>query len=156
MKLSSIVMIAICCFLAFSCRDKGSDAPDVQLPTEYQGFADFYKRFHQDSAYQMEHIIFPLEGLPREADSALVSSGAFHWQKEDWAIQRGFNLQNSSFEQQLIPVDEGLIIEKITHKAGDLGMQRRFARIGEEWYLIYYADLNRLKGKGSINIDGGF
>ena len=140
----------------FSCRNQNGSNVKEQLPAEYQGFADFYERFHQDSLYQMEHIIFPLEGLPREADSILIAEGAFRWQKDSWRMQRGFNLQSSSFEQQLIPVSEDLIIEKINHKSGDLGIQRRFARFGEDWYLIYYADLNRISKGGGISIDGGF
>ena len=140
----------------FSCRNQGEPAAHEQFPAQYRDFAGFYERFHQDSLYQMEHIVFPLEGLPREADSATIASGTFRWQKDSWRMQRGFDLQNSSFEQQLIPVSEDLIIEKITHKAGGLGMQRRFARFGEEWFLIYYADLNQMKAKGGISIDGGF
>ncbi len=127
-----------------------------QLPNEYQDFAEFYKRFHTDSAYQMEHIVFPLEGLPREADSLTIANNNFRWQRENWKIQRGFNLQSSSYEQELIPVSEGLIVEKIVHKAGGLAMQRRFARLGDEWYLIYYADLNRMRVKPELSIEGGF
>ncbi len=156
MKLDLFTYIAILALYTFSCQNRETNPAKEQLPAEYQDFVNFYERFHQDSAYQMEHIIFPLEGLPREADSTTIASGAFRWQKEDWRIQRPFDLQSSSFEQQLIPISEGLIIEKIIHKDGGLAMQRRYARLGEEWYLIYYADLNRVKEKGSIDIEGGF
>lgn len=156
MKLTHIAFAAILALSVLSCRNQDKTTPESQLPPGYQDFADFYERFHQDSAYQMEHIIFPLEGLPQQADSALIAEGTFRWQKEGWRMQRGFDLASSSFEQQLIPVSEDLILEKITHKAGDLGMQRRFARLGEDWYLIYYADLNRMKEKKGINIEGGF
>ena len=156
MKSNSVIILVALAILAFSCRNQDNTAPEEQLPAEYRSFVEFYERFHQDSAYQMEHIIFPLEGLPQQADSALIAEGTFRWQKEGWRMQRGFDLASSSFEQQLIPVSEDLILEKITHKAGDLGMQRRFARLGEDWYLIYYADLNRMKEKKGINIEGGF
>lgn len=151
-----IIFTAFLALSVFSCRNRETSPAEEQLPSEYQDFVEFYERFHQDSAYQMEHIIFPLEGLPREADSTTIASGSFRWKKEDWRIQRPFNLESSSFEQQLAPVSEDLIIEKITHKMGDMGMQRRFARLGEEWYLIYYADLNRMSMKPEISIDGGF
>ncbi|MCB0558408.1 MAG: hypothetical protein H6573_24350 [Lewinellaceae bacterium] len=156
MKWIPILLITTLSLSLFSCRDQNDSKLREQLPAEYQDFADFYERFHQDSLYQMEHIIFPLEGLPRQADSTLIAGGAFRWQKDSWRMQRGFNLESSSFEQQLIPISEDLIIEKITHKVGDLAMQRRFARLGEDWYLIYYADLNRVKQGGGISIDGGF
>ncbi|MCO6478334.1 MAG: DUF4348 domain-containing protein [Phaeodactylibacter sp.] len=156
MKPDLIVFTFLLALYTFSCQNRETSPPQEQLPAEYQDFVAFYERFHQDSAYQVEHIIFPLEGLPREADSATIASAAFRWQKEDWRVQRPFNLQSNNFEQQLIPISEGLIIEKIIHKGSGLAMQRRFARLGDEWYLIYYADLNRMKEKGSIDIEGGF
>lgn len=150
------IMMAALALALLSCRNQGGNEVREPLPEEYRSFVEFYERFHQDSAYQMEHIVFPLEGLPSEADSATIASGAFRWTQDNWRLQRGFDLESSGFAQELIPVGEGLIIEKITHKAGGLGMQRRFARLGQEWYLIYYAGLNRVKQEGNISIEGGF
>ncbi|MCB0568637.1 MAG: hypothetical protein KDC66_02690 [Phaeodactylibacter sp.] len=151
-------------FLAFSmiallgCKRGApeSSASGAEASASWQAFTDFYERFHQDSAYQMAHITFPLEGLPQGADSVTIASGTFRWTPENWAIQHGFNLQSSDYEHQLRPVGDDAVIEKFVHRTGDLAIVRRFARLGDEWYLIYYAGLNNVRKDGGIDIEGGF
>jgi hypothetical protein len=109
------------------------------------GFSEFYQRFHGDSLYQMEHIIFPLEGLPPDADSLSIAGGSFRWQQEDWVMHRQVDFQMSDFNRELIPVNELMVLERIVHKNGQFGMVRRFALVAGEWHLIYYAGLNRLR-----------
>jgi hypothetical protein len=111
---------------------------------EVSDFTAFYERFHQDSAFQMEHILFPLQGLPSSADSAQLLDRNFRWQAEDWAIHRPIPA-NSDFSSKLLPVDEALVIEQIIHNSGDYAIERRFAKMNDEWLLIYYAGLNRVK-----------
>ena len=56
-----------------SCKQKeaASEALGDTLPED---FVTFYERFLQDSLYQMEHINFPLEGIP---DNALKDNRAY-------------------------------------------------------------------------------
>ena len=55
-----------------------SSAPEVSAPAELSNdFQVFYELFHRDSSYQMEHITFPLEGLPDYADSVDIADGVF-------------------------------------------------------------------------------
>ncbi len=43
-------------------------------------FMDFYMNFHQDSLYQMEHIQFPLRGMPSMAlEMSQDSINDFRW-----------------------------------------------------------------------------
>jgi hypothetical protein len=131
-------------------------APQPAADGAWSDFASFYERFHQDSAYQMDHIIFPLEGLPQSADSALIAAGTFRWTPESWQIQGSFDLQSSDFEHQLTPIGEDVMLEKFIHRTGELAMVRRFAKLGDEWYLIYYAGLNMVRKDAGISIEGGF
>ena len=144
--------------LAFAaCKGGGKqEAASGEGLEEWKDFTTFYERFHQDSAYQMAHIIFPLEGLPQSADSATVASGTFRWTPETWTIQHSFNLQSNDFDHQLRPIGDDVVVEKLIHRSGDLAIVRRFARLGDEWYLIYYAGLNNIRQGEGINIDGGF
>jgi hypothetical protein len=41
-------------------------------------------------------------------------------------------------------VNEMMVVEYIIQKSGDMGMERRFAKVAGEWHLIYYAGLNRI------------
>ena len=108
-------------------------------------FAQFYERFHQDTAFQVERVLFPLPGLPREADSRLITDGSFRWTRENWRMQKPINFQESQFEQQLVRVSKGLIIEKIINKEYGLQIERRFSRLEDGWHLIYYSALNKME-----------
>ena len=131
--------------LFFACKNQpqnGTDTPpDTSLP---EGFSEFYQRFHQDSAFQMNHIIFPLEGIPDNADKETIESGTYRWQREDWHLMRSVDYQMSEYRRDFIPLTDEMVMERILHKSGQFGMVRRFAIISSEWHLIYYAGVNRL------------
>lgn len=139
------LLFAVFGLLALGC---GSDtntaefeqATESSLPED---FKVFYQRFHSDSLYQMEHIMFPLEGLPDKADAATIAADTFRWTPENWRFQRSVDYEVSDFTRRIIPLNEVMVREYIVHKTGEFGMERRFAKIGGEWYLIYYAGLNR-------------
>jgi hypothetical protein len=119
-------------------------------------FQAFYDAFHQDTTFQLEHIIFPLEGIPAGADSIIASRKKFFWNKEDWTYHKPYDFENGEFSHQFIRYSDDLIAERIEHNTGSYGMLRRFAKYGDDWYLIYYAASNRLKPKPKIDIEGGF
>ncbi|GJM34049.1 MAG: hypothetical protein DHS20C18_30500 [Saprospiraceae bacterium] len=131
--------------LLFSCDQKQESGTNdsAQLDEDYSDFANFYKRFMSDSIFQMEHITFPLQGLPSDADPEQLSNHDFRWQKEDWIMHRAFDMDKSGFKVEFIPISPSVIMEKITHHTGQYGMMRRFAKLSNEWHLIYYAGLNR-------------
>jgi hypothetical protein len=118
----------------------GSSQP-VQLP---EGFADFYQKFHSDSLYQAGHIVFPLEGLPDNADSLTIAGNDYRWLPENWKMQRQFDFEMSEYKREIVPLNENMVLERIVHQSGAFGMVRRFAKVGGEWHLIYYAGMNRL------------
>lgn len=130
-----LMAVISCCLAACSTGSK-SDAAD---------FTTFYEQFHRDADYQMAHITFPLEGLPSDADAETIATGDFRWEAEDWELQRPFDVENSDFKRELIKFGDDLVIEKIVHQTGSYGTIRRFAKMGDEWYLIYYAGLNRIE-----------
>ena len=140
-------------FLLFvwACSSQQEQAKVPETNDEAADFEGFYKRFHQDSLYQIEHIVFPLEGIPSNIDSS-INQASFRWQKEEWKMHHAFDNANSEYQIEFVPISDKLIIEKITHKTGQFGMLRRFAKLGEEWFLIYYAGMNRLGTKPKNDI----
>lgn len=129
-----------------ACSNKGDQENVNILPEEsidLNDFYDFYQRFHNDSLFQMTHIIFPLKGLPREVDSTTYVKDDFVWTEEDWILHKSFDFEVSGFEREIKPFGPNMIQEKITHKKTGSGMTRRFAKLGDkDWNLIYYADFN--------------
>jgi hypothetical protein len=112
------------------------------LPT---GFRKFYENFHRDSVFQLNHIRFPLEGLPEiEEETAEIDLSTFYWKKNEWTLHRPFDAMNGSFNRDFQPLGEDMVVETIRHTEANYAMQRRFYRDGNDWYLIYYAAMNKL------------
>jgi len=108
-----------------------------------EGFRKFYEKFHQDSSFQLAHIRFPLEGVP-EREEAETDLDNFYWKKNNWTIHQGFDAMDGAFIRDFQPVGADLVIEQIRHASANYGMQRRFSRDGDDWFLIYYAAMNEL------------
>lgn len=134
-KFFSIVLFAI--ITVGGCK-KSESAASVKLPP---GFEDFYKKFHEDSIYQIDHILFPLEGLPSISDNPGTED--FHWDLQSWIMHRSFT-DFKDYDREFIVLDSTIVIEKIQLKNKEYGMERRFAKSGNQWQLIYYAAMNKL------------
>ncbi len=129
-----------CCLIVTSCRNNTVEQNSVDA----SDFNAFYERFLSDSLFQIEHIHFPLEGIPDNADSSDVAGGKFRWQREDWKMHRKFDPKSTGFSVRMEPFGDNIVIERITHESGRYGMLRRYAKTDKEWRLIYYAGLNSL------------
>ena len=130
-------LIFFCCLAAFSCKDK------TNTGSVTDSFERFYEQFHQDSTFQLAHIIFPLKGISTDGDS-MGRDPNFHWQEDQWVLHKPFR-EDSGFERTWTEVGDGLITETIVQPQAQVGMERRFARLEDGWYLIYYAGLNKLR-----------
>lgn len=140
-----IWLFPICLMLlVVSCKNISNNKTTKPTEEELNSFASFYKQFHEDSTFQIQHITFPLQGLPERADSATLASGTFRWTRDNWKIQEALDPSNSQFEQDFLPFGESMIIEKLTHKKWGLAITRRFAKMDDGWYLIYYSGLNKV------------
>lgn len=106
----------------------------VELSDE---FLDFYAKFHEDSTFQISHIQFPLQTKGTDPSGNLTIA------KEDWVINKPIDLSEGFFEQEYVPVGDNLLIEYINHTSAPLYMERRFAKLMDEWKLIYYTDLRQ-------------
>ena len=85
-------------------------------------FVSFYEEFHRDSSFQMDRIIWPLEGVPDNAGDRLTDR-TFRWQRNEWRIMQPTDVQ-SSFQREFLPLSNELIIEKITNNTYDWGKGR--------------------------------
>ncbi len=143
--MKNCILFSLLCLL-LACQAKQSDSKNdtptatTELPSD---FLEFYDRFHANSDFQLSRIVFPLEGLPANADSLDFVSGTFKWQKEDWQIHKKLAEDNPEFTRELYPLGKYTVVEKITHVKQGFAMQRRFYKQSDGWYLIYYAGMNR-------------
>lgn len=129
-----------------SCK-KGPDQ-NLGLDENYADFQDFYVKFHQDSTFQMQHITFPLQGIPDNVANAPDYQEGFTFQTSNWVMNKPINLEESRFKRSLRTIGAQLIVEQLVHESGSYGMERRFAKIDGEWMLIYYQGINPINRNG--------
>ncbi len=123
--LSSVHLLILITMLV-ACKSDGSE-PDsmvTEIPSE---FVDFYRTFHADSVFQMNHIVFPLQS--REDSLA--------WTKDEWIMHQPFNDMDGEYIRDFKNIG-GIIIEHVVQKNGLVHIERRFARSRASYNLIYY------------------
>jgi len=96
----------------------------IEIPAE---FVDFYEKFHTDSLFQVDHIIFPVKG----------STSDQTYNKENWVMHKPFDSQGGNYERSFNNIN-GIIIEFVQEQSGFATIERRFSKISGEYQLIYY------------------
>jgi len=145
-KIMKYILTLFIPILIFSC--KGKQDPSENDNEQYQEaglsteFRSFYNQFLSDSSYQMEHIDFPLNGLPNLSEVDDYEN--FKWQEEDWIMHKPLIDPNREFLVETETLGPSLVIETISHKTGTFQMVRRFAKTSDGWKLIYFQDLNMI------------
>lgn len=91
----------------------------------------------------MEHIVFPLQGRPDDAQGKVDFSN-FLWEESEWRMHKDFGDLLDSYEKRYSG-DSSHITEEIYHKTGTFKIERRFSKIGKQWFLVYYAGLSMQK-----------
>lgn len=142
--MKNYVLLLLLIVSGISCKNTPPTTtnPAEELPKD---FVEFYKKFLQDSSYQMSHIQFPLAGVPSQANQQTEDVEHFRWQKEDWKLHRDFDPETTGFNKKFVLLSDELIIEYIIHKSHKFGLERRFSKLDDDWSLIYYSDINNIK-----------
>lgn len=142
MKLRYFVILLFVPFV-FSCSNKQPTVTeDFSSNYNDDDFEAFYERFHKDSAFQMERITFPLQGMPGMADSMLVNYGDFYYEKAGWKLLHHVDWDTvTTFQRRLEHTGLGVVNEYIC-TVEKFCISRRFAKLSNGWHLIYYADVN--------------
>lgn len=102
-------------------------------------FHDFYNQFHTDSIFQMSRIVFPLKGIAQSDDTTKVIEN-ISWLEDEWILHRPFDDQGGTFEREFINT-ANIITEKISANGGLFALEKRYAKLGGKWHLIFYQEL---------------
>lgn len=142
-------------FNLISCKKKSAtpsivdkvESSDIRTNISFaslpEDFKDFYKKFHEDSSFQMSCIFFPLEGLPDNADPEFIGNEKYFFSPDQWKYQNLIPIENELNSISYNCISNMLVEETITDKKLDLKLIRRFAKTGGGWRLIYYAGMNK-------------
>jgi len=126
-----------------SCKNEKTTAESAYFKEEIPSdFLSFYDKFHSDSLYQLDHIIFPLQ----------MQSDSTPWEKENWAIHNSFDSQGGEFTRNYFHLN-GLVIENISDSKGYYKIERRFSKSNDSYNLIYYKNTNAFENSEFTKID---
>jgi len=123
-----ILIVSLALFMVMSCKNSNQpttqteDLLSSELPEDFLGF---YMKFHSDSLYQVDHIVFPLA----------VQATGLRWAKEDWRMHK--QMTGEGFVQKFVNLN-GIIIEYIQDAQRIYTIERRFVKANEGYNLIYY------------------
>lgn len=153
LKYSAFIIFIVLFMGIVSCRqvkkdETGVNAKEANEISDHSEFAalpsdfrEFYTMFHSDSTFQMEHIVFPVKGIPDRADPDDVADGDFYFTADQWILHKTFDLKANDISY--INMNGMIIEERIVEKLYGLMIIRRFAKTSGGWQLIYYAGLNK-------------
>ncbi|MDX1685735.1 MAG: hypothetical protein R3275_10905 [Saprospiraceae bacterium] len=145
MKLNAFLLITV--ILLGACKNR-TDSSSENLMNETPGelpddFTTFYKKFHEDTAYQMRHIIWPLPGQPSMLDSlGQFEDDKFYWERSEWIHHKPYSPE-SQFNRDFEIISDFIVNETFTHQEMPIHVLRRFAKTSDGWQLIFYSGPNR-------------
>ena len=132
----TVLMVALVAVVACGGGEGDSTAvaktDTLGLPADFDAF---YERFHADSAYQMAHVTWPLDG--NIVTNAAGVSRDEQWVPADWRLHRPVDL-GDSYVREVSNDEDELVTERIKTREGKYILERRFAKLGGDWYLIWY------------------
>ncbi len=135
-----LFLLVLCAGVLFGACDSGStevatELDEARLSKFSAEFASFYTRFHEDSTFQSEHIAWPLDGNLQMGEAGDLVD--VKWQAEDWRMHKPLSL-GSAYVQEVDNSQPDLVIERVRTTEGAYMIERRFAKLGSDWWLIYY------------------
>lgn len=141
-----ILLAIIALFIACNTKtDKPIAYEQRELPAD---FVQFYEKFHEDSLFQMEHIQWPLRGIPSTADSITWTDDDYYFMPDLWTIHTNSGFNDTTYVRTYKVLNDMMIMEFIQMRNAPFGMERRFVKMDSSWTMIYYVGMNRLQERG--------
>jgi len=148
LRYSKIIILIFSFFLTwqYGCKKANTaetaEASQVKMINEGDEFKEFYQKFSTDSAFQIEHTVFPLEGVRSPKDSLDKIDPNFRWTRDQWVIHQSFDDANGTFTREFVEMP-GLVTEIISDQSRQFTMERRFGKLSSGWHLIYYREMGK-------------
>lgn len=106
----------------------------VEIPED---FPAFYQNFFSDSNFQMDHIMFPLAGESPNDSLNQKSNPPYFWEEDSWQLHQPIDPKDPNHIRTFDNMG-GIITEIVREKNNAYWIERRYAKLAEEWFLIYY------------------
>ena len=140
-KLTKIFALLLS-FSLLTCKSDKNNRAQTQIEQIKitEDFLVFYEKFHLDTTYQINHIIFPLAGQKNQSNEEALIESPFAWSKDNWVFHRPFDDMGGTFIRRFEEFS-GIISEIIETENKQFSMLKRFSKIDDKWMLIYYKEM---------------
>ena len=108
----------------------------VKLESEI--FDSFYLKFHQDTLFQINRIVFPLDGYNLNNENAFNSNSNFKWNRKEWTYHKLIKFDMQFKKETTIHGDSA--IEKIYIPNSGFEIIRKFSKVKGKWFLVFYGN----------------
>ncbi len=138
---NSILILLLVTFCSFSCNRKREKLENYQIKNtanEIENFDEFNVRFHTDSIFQLARITFPIGG------KSINGFEKHEWKLENWEMLKNCVVEKSATKdyKHSLTKSDTLVVEKYWIPESGFEVERKFKRINNKWFLIYYNDVN--------------
>ncbi len=151
---TTFISIFVAVLAVLSCKNKPSGDSSVPAQAEQvesgtanlpEGFNDFYEKFHRDSLFQVNHVIWPLQGEKSvQTDSSTTEVQAYSWTPETWIMHHPIDYSTNDYVREVNMMGDFMVIEVVKTRMYGYGIERRFAKQANgDWALIYYSDMKQ-------------
>lgn len=135
-----ILIVLLVNFFTVSCNRK-KDLNNYQIrntATEIENFNEFNIRFHTDSIFQLARVNFPIGG------KSIDGFEKHDWTLKNWEMLKTLVIETSQTKdyKHSLTKSDTLVIEKYWIPESGFEVERKFKRINNKWFLIYYNDVN--------------
>jgi hypothetical protein len=151
---TTFILFVIAFLATFSCKNRPANQADIPAQAEQtsstaanlpEAFNTFYEKFHQDSLFQINHVIWPLKGEKGvQTDTSTTEIQAYSWTPETWIMHHPIDYSNNDYVREVSMMGDFMVIEIVKTKLYGYGIERRFAKQADgDWALIYYSDMKQ-------------
>ena len=126
-----IILLMISLYVISSCGSAKN------ATAENEDFDIFYEKFHTNIDFQMDRIIFPLQGTSVDAN------GEREWTSENWIPMKVkiYDVDKSKYKTSYNKTDN-TFTQKFWLPGTGFSAEYRFEKRAGFWYLVYASDTN--------------
>lgn len=145
MKLIILAFLFALTFAVIACSSKKDQRGAMQSQKKsriakdtLEKFQTFNIQFHNDYAFQVSRVAFPIGGKYVDGESQ------HKWTKQNWRLQKnpvGCDIDTTKYKYLLTKTDTS-VIEKFWINQSGFTIERRFKLKNNKWYLTYFNDVN--------------
>ncbi|KRD11447.1 hypothetical protein ASE21_07000 [Flavobacterium sp. Root901] len=119
-------------------KEKFNNYQIKNTSNEIENFNEFNIRFHTDSIFQLARVNFPIGG------KSINGFKKHDWTLKNWEMMKNLVVETSQMKdyKHSLTKSDTLIVEKFWIPESGFEVERKFKRINNKWFLIYYNDVN--------------